>query len=1170
MADEKFPNVPPPPLPGRKPPEKPLVGPAMPPAGAPPQPPAGQPGMPPAKPAMPGVPRPPVAGMPPRPVPPLKNVQPPRPGVPPAKPGAAKPVAPAAPAATGSPELDQMQQQMDAQVADLQRQLQEEREKLLFQKLRAKEEEAMSAKVEESLKDIQDRLRREKRDQELQENLSRAETQVKDLEQRMAAERQTWVETLKTQLTQREDQDRELERHFELQIKELERRWHEEKLGWSQAMKSREDELITLKRELEHAVAEEREQGEKRIAQLESEKESLRRDYANLTEVRDEERSAIRDKMEARDKEFLSLKAQQAMVITQLRQEKDKVEQLRQVLEKMRADKSALASQYEGREKEYFMMKTQFALYQARAKSEQEKLLKELVLFKDHMQKNQQQWEINSAAKEHELTTVAHAAERAETEYKAQLRNYEERLAGKEKELAALAEKDHEARVAFIRLDQQVKELSEKLTLQAASNVALKEELARRDGDLAALRQSLEQERRAAQETLTREREATAASFRDELARREREIADNRRLLEQERQAAQETIAKERAVLLAQIDGVKEECTLRVAEKEQSLADARAACSQAEVAAAGKAREIELMQKDIELREKNLTLQLAEQAQSLRDELSATEDERDKTHQDTLHVLEREIDSRDKIIEKLRQDFVVREKDLIYHAGQKVAAYQKELISFKDALTQKETEISAFREILEHEKKTAAETMARERGDIVARVTKLKENFTALVNEKETAARAARAEATAGKARITEMEHLVEAMGRQAEKLEADIIAVKQSAEQAAAEKYAAIQREMELLQQRAAAQQEELQAERQAREEAQALAAGKADEVNKLRQDLVNRDQNRELQIKLKDTQHEQELFRLAEKTKTLEAAAQRRDEETRQAVARVAEDARRREETLLAEKRMLEERFDAARAARSDSMEAQKRFADENKYLNDQLREKENALYQIKTARGQFEAEIRQELEQKYKTTISRLEKEKEDSALAVAQEIQSLRRSLQTELRMMEDQQETERADWRRQVAERQQREEELQRRIMALGQEHMAARAELESRSMDARRKWDEERRSLTDEVRQAKDHAQETQKSYLADAERRLSDQQKEIAQLQEELVQLHAKLVPQSAAGESVKNGTDGTIVLQPASGHKPGAFSRFWKSMNEPVIEIGSRADGKEPRNLN
>jgi len=65
---------------------------------------------------------------------------------------------------SASSEVDEIRKQMESQIMGLQNQLQEEKEKLLMQTVRAKEEEAMAAKVEESLKDIQDRVRREPRE----------------------------------------------------------------------------------------------------------------------------------------------------------------------------------------------------------------------------------------------------------------------------------------------------------------------------------------------------------------------------------------------------------------------------------------------------------------------------------------------------------------------------------------------------------------------------------------------------------------------------------------------------------------------------------------------------------------------------------------------------------------------------------------------------------------------------------------------------------------------------------------------------------------------------------------------------------------------------------------------------------------------------------------------
>ena len=61
-------------------------------------------------------------------------------------------------------EAETAQTELQKKVADLEKRLMEEREKVLLASLRSKEEEAVSAKVETSIKEIQDKLRREKKE----------------------------------------------------------------------------------------------------------------------------------------------------------------------------------------------------------------------------------------------------------------------------------------------------------------------------------------------------------------------------------------------------------------------------------------------------------------------------------------------------------------------------------------------------------------------------------------------------------------------------------------------------------------------------------------------------------------------------------------------------------------------------------------------------------------------------------------------------------------------------------------------------------------------------------------------------------------------------------------------------------------------------------------------
>src|SRR5205085_2119576 len=110
-------------------------------------------------------------------------------------------------------------------ISDLEKKLLEEREKVLLASLRTKEEEAVSAKVETSIKEIQDKLRREKREQELEDARRKAEARVAEMERRLGEEREAWVSTLKNQLGQRDQVTQEMETHFSARLKDLEFRW---------------------------------------------------------------------------------------------------------------------------------------------------------------------------------------------------------------------------------------------------------------------------------------------------------------------------------------------------------------------------------------------------------------------------------------------------------------------------------------------------------------------------------------------------------------------------------------------------------------------------------------------------------------------------------------------------------------------------------------------------------------------------------------------------------------------------------------------------------------------------------------------------------------------------------------------------------------------------------
>ena len=146
--------------------------------------------------------------------------------------------------------------------------------------------------------------------------------------------------------------------------------------------------------------------------------------------------------------------------IAEMRAVKEKEDQLRALLEKMRADKNTLISQVEAKEKDYFLLKTQFALYQTRAKTEQEKLLKEMVLYKEQSRRENEQWQENIKLKDNEIRMVAESARIRESELKQQL--------DKKEHEAASAERYAEEK--FRSRENELKQSFERLVQEAASS----------------------------------------------------------------------------------------------------------------------------------------------------------------------------------------------------------------------------------------------------------------------------------------------------------------------------------------------------------------------------------------------------------------------------------------------------------------------------------------------------------------------------------------------------------------------------------------------------------------------------------------------------------------------------------------------------------------------------
>jgi DNA repair exonuclease SbcCD ATPase subunit len=97
-------------------------------------------------------------------------------------------------------QLEETNKALEVRLADLERRLMAEREKSLSAAVKSEDEKAASVSVETALKDMQEKLRRDKREQDLDSARQAAEGRARDLERRLSEERDMWVTMMKEHL----------------------------------------------------------------------------------------------------------------------------------------------------------------------------------------------------------------------------------------------------------------------------------------------------------------------------------------------------------------------------------------------------------------------------------------------------------------------------------------------------------------------------------------------------------------------------------------------------------------------------------------------------------------------------------------------------------------------------------------------------------------------------------------------------------------------------------------------------------------------------------------------------------------------------------------------------------------------------------------------------------
>jgi len=274
-------------------------------------------------------------------------------------------------------EAEQAKRQMEIQLQELQRMLLEEREKLMMQTIKTKEEEALAAKVEESIRDIQERLRREKREQELLEEKEKLLKQIKELEDRLAKERETWIETLKTQLSQRDLQEQQIEQQYLLKIRDLETRWQEEKTKFQMVLRAKDEEINKIKNEYKILEDKLKADVERQISEYKFQYKSFESEIKHLKDI-----------IEQKDKEIIALKSQISTVMSEnnilreknsyeIKKREEEISRLQNLINNIKIEMNVLKKDKEEKEKEFFILKTQLGMLQARHKVEVDKIIQQ-------------------------------------------------------------------------------------------------------------------------------------------------------------------------------------------------------------------------------------------------------------------------------------------------------------------------------------------------------------------------------------------------------------------------------------------------------------------------------------------------------------------------------------------------------------------------------------------------------------------------------------------------------------------------------------------------------------------------------------------------------------------------------------------------------------------------
>ncbi len=241
-------------------------------------------------------------------------------------------------------EQESSKKSLESQLNDVQKQLKEEHERLIVQTLKAKEDENLSVRVDQQLREMQEKLRREKYEQELHDSRGRAETQLRELERRLAEERETWMVALRNQLKEREGVERQVEQDLGHRLQDAERRYQEERSHWTQSIRMKEEEMAQARRQFEVEVERLEELVEEKTEQMDTLRRTMTDAQRAYEQQTHQDIRALHAQVDAQTRESSTAKAQAALAQSQLQQTEVRFqEELRRWQDRQAQDQLELA-----------------------------------------------------------------------------------------------------------------------------------------------------------------------------------------------------------------------------------------------------------------------------------------------------------------------------------------------------------------------------------------------------------------------------------------------------------------------------------------------------------------------------------------------------------------------------------------------------------------------------------------------------------------------------------------------------------------------------------------------------------------------------------------------------------------------------------------------------------